>query len=433
MEAQSVSQAASLGSEPDSLFDQPAGAPSPLAAPEAGLSRSEPPGPRLPTGRVRPVPTRSVEVGERMRPVDPETVEAIAESIEAVGLLHPIGVKPAPEGGADSYRLIYGLHRLEAMARCAERGVPDAEFVLAVIYPPDMADDDCRAAEVIENLMRRELSPEQEAAHRAWLVAYRAKEIDAARERRGNGTGETFGKSLPENGRPAKRGRPEQAASQVARELGLSKEAVNQSVTRAAKITGRARRDFDEATPEEKMAIAREAVSLARPKEKTPGARRPPKPRGADAEPSEWRQERAPPAPSPEPEPVTAQPVDAPGEDATPAPAPEPVQDETSGGITLTEGASPRRLEEAWAAASEGDRAGFVLAHEAEIRRIIAAHTRQVREAVLSHPDLEGEAFYYQNIPDLPTAQQAAILRDMARRLGIEPRPPCVEASTPAH
>ena len=433
MEAEPVPQAASLGSEPNGLFDQLEGAPNPLAGAETGLSWSEPPGPRLPMGRIRSVPTRSIEVGERMRPVDPETVDAIAESIATVGLLQPIGVRPAPEGGADTFRLVYGRHRLEAMARCADRGVPGSESILALVYPPDMANDDYRAAEVIENLMRRELSPEQEAAHRAWLVAYRAKEIDAARERRGNGTGETFEKSLPENGRPAKRGRPEDAASKVARELGLSKEAVNQSVTRSVKATGRARRDFDEATPEEKMAIAREAVWLAKPKAKTPGARRPPKPRGADAEPSERRQEGAPPAPTPEPEPVTARPVEEPGEAVTLAPAPEPVQDETGGGITLTGGASPRRLEEAWAAASEGDRAEFVLAHEADIRRIIAAHTRRTREAVVDHPGLEGDAFYYRSIPDLPTAEQSAALRDMARRLGIEPRPPCADPSTPAH
>ncbi len=366
-----------------------------------------------------------------MRPVDPETVAAIAESIASVGLLHPIGVKPAPEGGADAYRLVYGRHRLEAMARRADRGVPDAGFIMAVVFPPDMADDDCRAAEVIENLMRRELSPEQEAAHRTWLVAYRAKEIEAAREaKKGNGTGGNFEKSLPENGWPAKRGRPEEAASQVAREIGRSKEAINQSVTKAVKTTGRARRDFDEATPEEKMAIAWEAVSLARPKEKKPGARRPPKPRGTDTEPSE-RREGAPPAPTPEP--VTAQPVNAPGEDVTPAPAPEPVQDGSNGGATLAGGASPRRLEEAWAAASEEDRAGFVLAHEAEIRRIIAAHTRRMREAVLDHPDFEGNPFCYQNTPDLPTAEQSATLRDMARRLGIEQHPPRADASTPAH
>ena len=215
-------------------------------------------------------------------------------------------------------------------------------------------------------------------------------------------------------------------ASQVARSLGITREAVNQSVTKAVKITGRARRDFDEATPEEKMAIAREALSLARPKDKTPGARRPPKPRGADAEPSERREDGPPPALSPGPEPVTAQPVDEAGEAVAPAPAPGPVQEEAGGGATLTEGASPRRLEEAWAAASEGDRAGFVLAHEAEIRRTIAADTRRTREAVLGHPDLEGDAFYYRSIPDLPTAEQSAALRDMARRLGIERHPPAV-------
>ena len=68
----------------------------------------------------------------------------------------------------------------------------------------------------------------------------------------------------------------------------------------------------------------------------------------------------------------------------------------------------------------------------ADIRRIIAADTRRMRGAVLGHPDLEGDAFYYRSIPDLPTAAQSAALRDMARRLGIEPRPPCAEASTPA-
>jgi hypothetical protein len=143
------------------------------------------------------------------------------------------------------------------------------------------------------------------------------------------------------------------------------------------------------------MAIAREAVLLARPKEKKPGARRPPKPRGADAEPSERREEGAAlapspepepvqdetPAPSPEPEPVAAEPVNASEEAVTPAPAPAPVQEESGGGVTG--GASPRRLKVTWAAASDGDRAGFVLAHEADIRRIIAADTRRTRKAVL--------------------------------------------------
>ena len=62
------------------------------------------------------------------------------------------------------------------------------------------------------------------------------------------------------------------------------------------------------------------------------------------------------------------------------------------------------------------------------IRRIIADDTKRTRKAVLGHPDLEGNLFYYRNIPDLPSAEQSGMLRDTARRLGIEhyrraPRP----------
>ena len=68
------------------------------------------------------------------------------------------------------------------------------------------------------------------------------------------------------------------------------------------------------------------------------------------------------------------------------------------------------------------------------IRRIIADDTKRTRKAVLGHPDLEGDLFYYRNIPDLPSAEQSGMLRDTARRLGIERYPPRAdEASTPAH
>ena len=53
----------------------------------------------------------AVSVGERLRSFDPEKVEAFAESMDAIGLQHPISVW-SPD--TDTLDLVTGLHRLEA-------------------------------------------------------------------------------------------------------------------------------------------------------------------------------------------------------------------------------------------------------------------------------------------------------------------------------
>ncbi len=82
---------------------------------------------------------------DRARSYDPLKAEALAGSIEAQGLLHPITVRK--EGA--KYRLVCGFHRFKAME------ISKASTISAMIT--DLDDDAARLAEVMENLARAEL------------------------------------------------------------------------------------------------------------------------------------------------------------------------------------------------------------------------------------------------------------------------------------
>lgn len=60
------------------------------------------------------IPINAIEIGTRLRPLNSETADKLVKSIETQGLLHPIGVRGLPDG---KYKLLYGLHRLEAFKR----------------------------------------------------------------------------------------------------------------------------------------------------------------------------------------------------------------------------------------------------------------------------------------------------------------------------
>ena len=55
-----------------------------------------------------------VQVGDRLRSLDPEKVAALAESMDAFGLQQPISVW---SDSIDTLELVAGLHRLEAARR----------------------------------------------------------------------------------------------------------------------------------------------------------------------------------------------------------------------------------------------------------------------------------------------------------------------------
>lgn len=87
-----------------------------------------------------------IDVGERLRVVDPDYAAMLAESIRLVGQMQPIEVRPA---GA-RYALIAGAHRIAA-AR-----IVGLETIRAVVVQAD--DLQARIREIDENLFRRELS-----------------------------------------------------------------------------------------------------------------------------------------------------------------------------------------------------------------------------------------------------------------------------------
>jgi ParB family chromosome partitioning protein len=87
-----------------------------------------------------------VRVVDRLRDLDPDWAALLAESIKDIGLKHPILVARSGE----KYRLVVGLHRLEAM-KLLQR-----EKIAAEIVEGDKLHQ--RLTEIDENLMRRELS-----------------------------------------------------------------------------------------------------------------------------------------------------------------------------------------------------------------------------------------------------------------------------------
>ncbi|WP_174804375.1 ParB/RepB/Spo0J family partition protein [Martelella limonii] len=114
-------------------------------------------------GTFQNIPIHGVSASDRIRESDARQVSALAESIREVGLLNPITV--APE--SYSYKLIAGLHRLEA---CRSLGMEQiAAFVV------DLDDQRRIIAECDENLCAPTLTP----AERATFTAKRKAAYEA--------------------------------------------------------------------------------------------------------------------------------------------------------------------------------------------------------------------------------------------------------------
>jgi ParB/RepB/Spo0J family partition protein len=102
---------------------------------------------------------------ERMRPLRPELVDELAESINRQGLLQPIVVRPCKGAG---YMLVAGRHRLEAVRRLGHDAI--AAVVIDAVTTAK-SDGSAKAtgaallAEIDENLIRGDLSPAERAGH----------------------------------------------------------------------------------------------------------------------------------------------------------------------------------------------------------------------------------------------------------------------------
>jgi ParB family transcriptional regulator, chromosome partitioning protein len=119
----------------------------------------------------------SIEIEERLRPLDEEKTKGLAESIKRVGLLSPILVRKID----GHYILVAGRHRIAACELLGGASIP------AYIYVMD--DHMSRAVEITENLHRNELTALERATHIAeWVevigsIDEAAKQISISRDK----------------------------------------------------------------------------------------------------------------------------------------------------------------------------------------------------------------------------------------------------------
>ena len=107
----------------------------------------------LPVGLIKPNP------GQPRTKFDPEALAALAASIEASGIVQPLLVRPLPDG---SYELVAGERRWRAAQEAGLEKVP------AVVR--EQAEPERLQAALIENMVREDLNPVEEARACAALV-----------------------------------------------------------------------------------------------------------------------------------------------------------------------------------------------------------------------------------------------------------------------
>ena len=115
----------------------------------------------LPIAQILPRPSADT------RPVNPDHVEALIESIKLIGLIQPVYLDRG-------FHLVAGAHRLEAFRRLAEED-PQRWSKIPVVVDPDLdaiADPErALIKEIAENEKRSNLTPEQVQQAAARLIA----------------------------------------------------------------------------------------------------------------------------------------------------------------------------------------------------------------------------------------------------------------------
>lgn len=151
------------------------------------------------------------------RPSLPDTVNSLAESMRASGLINPVIVKRAPvfDGTlmVQGYKVIAGNHRVSAARALGwdeiEAFVVDGDGTL-----------EAELIEIDENLVRAELT----AAQRASAIKRRKEVWEALHPNSG-----TSDSTITERGP----GRPQEFASDTSKSAGMTKQAINRHVARA--------------------------------------------------------------------------------------------------------------------------------------------------------------------------------------------------------
>ena len=151
-----------------------------------------------------------IEVGARKRKLDESKVQSLAESFTSIGQLQPITVS---RGDYGTYRLIAGLHRLEAAKAIGWEKIQAAVF--------EGGEIETELAEIDENLMRNDLTVLEQGEH----LARRNEILEIMGGRRGVGrysNGETVS--------------PLKTTSEIAKESGLSERSAQQRMQVARNI-----------------------------------------------------------------------------------------------------------------------------------------------------------------------------------------------------
>ena len=150
-----------------------------------------------------------IEVGARKRKLDESKVQSLAESFTSIGQLQPITVS---RGDYGTYRLIAGLHRLEAAKSIGWQSIQATEF-----EGDEVA---VELAEIDENLMRNDLTVLEQGEHlvrRQELVGWKN-----GMNQHTVGGGETVS--------------PLKTTSEIAKESGLSERSAQQRMQVARNI-----------------------------------------------------------------------------------------------------------------------------------------------------------------------------------------------------
>ena len=157
-----------------------------------------------------------IDVPKKRRRLRTEVVAEIAESVGAVGLFQPIGLRPI----GDRFRLIFGRHRLEAYRKLGRPEIP------AIVLDLDDAFE--ASASDAENLFRNPLAPaERLLALKRWSARTDTEHLEP-QHRKGDGSNENNADDLPARSLQHAHGvmtRPSKATKQhLATDDGLTEE-----------------------------------------------------------------------------------------------------------------------------------------------------------------------------------------------------------------
>jgi hypothetical protein len=122
------------------------------------------------TAPVRLIGIADIHVGDRLRGLNADEVNKIAESMASVGQLAPIIIRRSQKSGEGTdlkYVLVAGLHRLKAAVKLGWERIQAREFVAtgAMAWEQLTVVGADELIEIDENLCRADLSPAERADH----------------------------------------------------------------------------------------------------------------------------------------------------------------------------------------------------------------------------------------------------------------------------